>query len=329
MRDDARLEETSSSDGILYEKKNGHSPQIQQSKTPIFNGTTAGLSKHIQNETNKSTSSSETSFGTTKINGKVLSDSQQYSLRWNNYHSNLTNVFEDLWRKEKFVDVTLVSNGGIVKAHRVILCASSTQFQNLLNDHPSPHPIIILDNVELKDLQYLIQFMYRGEINVNKKELQTLFKLAERLQIRGLVESKSEPDFSFDVKVESPPLVKPTRLTNRVKKREPSYSPDLSLSFPAHSIFQPDHNKPKDFVNDYSNSPDTEILDASSDDTLDEQLIVDEPKTTPASTSSATASPILPFPMHNWDTITSLGFNMNHTDELQFPDTVSDNVSMK
>ena len=41
----------------------------------------------------------------------VLSNPQQYCLRWNNHQHNLLSVFEDLLHNEAFVDVTLACDG--------------------------------------------------------------------------------------------------------------------------------------------------------------------------------------------------------------------------
>ena len=47
-------------------------------------------------------------------------DQQQFCLRWNNYQSNLTSVFDELLRRESFVDVTLSTDEGhAVKCHKV------------------------------------------------------------------------------------------------------------------------------------------------------------------------------------------------------------------
>ena len=47
-------------------------------------------------------------------------EQQQFCLRWNNYQSNLTTVFDELLRRESFVDVTLSTDEGhAVKCHKV------------------------------------------------------------------------------------------------------------------------------------------------------------------------------------------------------------------
>ena len=67
---------------------------------------------------------------------------QQYCLRWNNYQTNLTAVFDQLLQKESFVDVTLTTDEGhAVKCHKVVLSACSSYFASLLADNPSRHPV--------------------------------------------------------------------------------------------------------------------------------------------------------------------------------------------
>ena len=45
----------------------------------------------------------------------LLSNPQQYCLRWNNHQHNLLSVFEDLLHNEAFVDVTLACDGQQVR----------------------------------------------------------------------------------------------------------------------------------------------------------------------------------------------------------------------
>ncbi|XP_017066395.1 protein bric-a-brac 2 isoform X2 [Drosophila eugracilis] len=115
-------------------------------------------------------------------------DNQQFCLRWNNYQSNLTNVFDELLQSESFVDVTLSCEGHSIKAHKMVLSACSPYFQALFYDNPCQHPIIIMRDVNWTDLKALVEFMYKGEINVCQDQINPLLKVAETLKIRGLAE---------------------------------------------------------------------------------------------------------------------------------------------
>ncbi|XP_076031066.1 protein bric-a-brac 1-like [Oratosquilla oratoria] len=117
---------------------------------------------------------------------------QQFCLRWNNYQSNLTQVFEQLLHSEQFVDVTLSCDGHSLKAHRMVLSACSPYFQTLLCEAACQHPIIILQGVNWKELKAVVEFMYKGEINICQDQLGSLLKVAESLKIRGLAEVGAE-----------------------------------------------------------------------------------------------------------------------------------------
>jgi hypothetical protein len=69
----------------------------------------------------------------------------------------------------------------------VVLSACSPYFQKLLLENPCKHPVIILpQEVSFLDLQFIIEFVYRGEVDVSQDELQSLLRTAEHLKIKGL-----------------------------------------------------------------------------------------------------------------------------------------------
>lgn len=130
---------------------------------------------------------------------------QQFCLRWNNYHSNLSTVFDQLFQAESFVDVTLIGEGRPIKAHKMVLAASSPYFQTIFQETPCKHPVVIIKDVKWEDLKALVEFMYRGEINVAQEQLRPLLNLAQMFQIRGLTDVTHE-----DVEPEPPAPVRET-----------------------------------------------------------------------------------------------------------------------
>ncbi|XP_021931801.1 centrosome-associated zinc finger protein CP190-like isoform X5 [Zootermopsis nevadensis] len=116
----------------------------------------------------------------------MLASSQQFCVKWNSYSSNLQNVFPRLLTSEHFVDITLACEGQMIKCHKVVLSACSTYFENLLIHNPCQHPIIFMKDMKHREVQALVDFMYKGEVNVSQEELNSLLRAAEALQIRGL-----------------------------------------------------------------------------------------------------------------------------------------------
>ena len=59
----------------------------------------------------------------------MVSEVQEFCLRWNNHHSTLVTVLDKLLERETFVDVILAAEGQFIKVHRVVLCACSQYFE--------------------------------------------------------------------------------------------------------------------------------------------------------------------------------------------------------
>lgn len=92
---------------------------------------------------------------------------QQYCLRWRYHHSNLQTMFSQLLEREAFCDVTLACEGRTIKAHKIVLSACSTYFENILSQYEEKDPILIMKDIKYIDIKCLVEFMYKGEINVD------------------------------------------------------------------------------------------------------------------------------------------------------------------
>ncbi|XP_037083881.1 protein bric-a-brac 1-like [Pollicipes pollicipes] len=116
-------------------------------------------------------------------------ENSQFLLKWNNHQPTVVSVLDYLLNQEAFIDVTLACEGQSFSAHKVILSACSPYFQDLLMKNPCKHPIVFLKDVRSCDMESLLQFMYRGEINVQQDDLAQFLKTAESLQIKGLADN--------------------------------------------------------------------------------------------------------------------------------------------
>lgn len=161
-----------------------------------------------------------------------MNAAQAFCLRWNNYQSNMVNVFDQIFHDEKYVDVTLVCEGTFIKAHKIVLSACSPYFQQIFDTVASPHPVIVLKDMLLSELKPILDFMYKGEIYVAKEEIGVLLRVAESLKVRGLAEvaeenvgAKIEANIQEEAE-ESLPI--PTCL-NRSSKRKAQTSSNESL----------------------------------------------------------------------------------------------------
>ncbi|KAF4518113.1 hypothetical protein B566_EDAN007814 [Ephemera danica] len=109
-----------------------------------------------------------------------------FRLKWDNHLQNLSCLFENLYVQQKYVDVTLFCDGGSLKAHKVVLSSCSSYFESIFRDHPCKHPVVIIHDVKIKEMQMVLEYMYKGELNVLEEELNSFVEIASLLDVRGL-----------------------------------------------------------------------------------------------------------------------------------------------
>ena len=76
------------------------------------------------------------------------SGEQQYSFKWNGFHSSILNSLRHLRDQEDFVDVTLACDTRSYTAHKVVLSACSPYFRKLLKVNVS-NELLLLYLIEL------------------------------------------------------------------------------------------------------------------------------------------------------------------------------------
>jgi len=118
--------------------------------------------------------------------------SEQFCLRWNDFHANITSAFSDIRDDDEFMDVTLVCDGDIVRAHKLVLSACSPLFRVMLKKNSHPHPMIFLRGIRFPDMVAILNFMYHGEVNVNQEDLQMFLAASEELRIKGLSQASND-----------------------------------------------------------------------------------------------------------------------------------------
>lgn len=117
---------------------------------------------------------------------------EQFCLRWNDFHANITSAFSDIRDDDDFLDVTLVCDGDIVRAHKLVLSACSPLFRVMLKKNSHPQPMIFLRGIRFPDMVAILNFMYHGEVNVNQEDLQMFLAAAEELRIKGLSQASND-----------------------------------------------------------------------------------------------------------------------------------------
>lgn len=125
-------------------------------------------------------------------------ESQQFHLKWNNHSLNTLNSFQHLLDTSCLVDVSLTcASGKVVPAHRMVLAACSDYFYRLFKDLPEKHPVIVFKDASEQILADLLEFMYRGEVEVDEANLSDFLKFADTLQVKGLSQGDGLPGWKL------------------------------------------------------------------------------------------------------------------------------------
>ncbi|XP_026321211.1 zinc finger and BTB domain-containing protein 17-like isoform X2 [Hyposmocoma kahamanoa] len=134
----------------------------------------------------------------------LVSD-KTFHLKWNNHLQNLSQLFTTIYSSSALADVTLSCRDGTLKAHKLVLSACSPYFEQIFKDNPCQHPVVILKGIPFSEINLLVEFMYKGSVDVQELDLQSLMHTASELEIRGLAyEARDNAAQMLNVNLEFP-----------------------------------------------------------------------------------------------------------------------------
>ena len=116
--------------------------------------------------------------------------SEQFCLKWNDFHSNLSSSFGLLRNENYLEDITLVTDDHHqIAAHKLVLSACSEYFRNVLSKNSHSHPMLCLDGVTKGDLINVIDYVYYGQVQIHQDNLDQFLQIAQKFQLQGLQHS--------------------------------------------------------------------------------------------------------------------------------------------
>ncbi|XP_071857190.1 uncharacterized protein isoform X2 [Bombus fervidus] len=233
-----------------------------------------------------------------------------FNLTWNNHLANLSGLFEGLYKSGSLTDTTLACQGGMLRAHRLVLAACSPYFERVFKEHYGEQPILILKGVAVEEMECLLDFMYRGSIDVAEEHLPSLIKTATDLEIRGLSGDQGNQENSRSPYTRVETRMQRCHIEARVHTTEYMKEPSVIPFLPKPSSIESleDHIK----VEEIEVEDDPMVIDGH-EDTFDEPL-----------RSSETQISHMPPPMYKRETRfkgqkrVSVGRSTRNNDVLEF-----------
>ncbi|RXG71045.1 Broad-complex core protein isoforms 1/2/3/4/5 [Armadillidium vulgare] len=151
------------------------------------------------------------------------------TIKWTN-HS--TSILQNVKIKAPYTDAYLACSGKVYEVHRMILSSCSGYFQEIFKQTGTETPFIIMANIKSKFVEYLLSYMYKGEVNISEKEIEELLDAAEYFKVKGLSQavlnkepsSQSKYSRDFNASVISDLTFSPPRKKKKTSESFPSYS---------------------------------------------------------------------------------------------------------
>ncbi|XP_045476495.1 uncharacterized protein LOC123682126 isoform X4 [Harmonia axyridis] len=118
--------------------------------------------------------------------GCVMESSDSVQVFSDKYLENISDAFKTLYNEEQLSDVTIYCREGSLKAHKLILAASSPYFCKIFRENRNDFPILILQGTSLSQLKNFIDLLYNGIADVKNDDVEALNALIREFEIKGI-----------------------------------------------------------------------------------------------------------------------------------------------
>merc|ERR1712189_22451 len=137
---------------------------------------------------------------------------EKFDLKWNDFQTTISQYFKQLRNEKDFFGVTLVSEDNkLFQTHKIVLTACSSFFKPILKANVHAHPLIYLSGVDSTNLQFILNYIYEGEVQLYQEQLDLFLNVAQKLQISGLLGDQIEGD---EVLEENQEISKPKKMSD-------------------------------------------------------------------------------------------------------------------
>ena len=101
--------------------------------------------------------------------------------------------YSSLRHAKDFTDVIIMGDDfKKINAHRIVLATCSKYFEQILQEFKQNcnSPIIVLEGLLATNLESILDYIYKGEVQILQQDLDSFLKIAKRLQLNRLDESR-------------------------------------------------------------------------------------------------------------------------------------------
>ena len=111
--------------------------------------------------------------------------SEKFNLAWDDYQSNWTKSLSELRNDSDSADVTLISDDKVkFSAHKILLSSCSNVFKFILKGNFHTSPLLFLSGISSVNLEFILDYIYLGEIKVFQNQLESFLTSDEVMSLR-------------------------------------------------------------------------------------------------------------------------------------------------
>ena len=126
-----------------------------------------------------------------------MASAEKCSLVWQDFQETAGHTFRDLREDGDFCDVTLVcEDNHQIPSHKVVLAASSPLLRDMLKSSQHSHPLLYFWGIKARDLSVLVDFIYKGQVQVYQSDLADFLNLAKLLKVNGVSEGNTSKEIA-------------------------------------------------------------------------------------------------------------------------------------
>ena len=145
---------------------------------------------------------------------------QFLTLQNDNFMERHVKFYKKIREEEDLFDVSLACDGAEIRAHKLIMSASSPLLKRIIKNSNHPTPYIYLKDLHPQDLTAIMNFVYTGETKVEANSIQRFMNSASDLQISGLVsESPLEGLDNVETELGEGTVKTPSRTKKTLKRK--------------------------------------------------------------------------------------------------------------
>lgn len=124
----------------------------------------------------------------------LLSNPLSSTFYHKSHQSTILKGFHSLWEKDQLLDVALIVEGRIFKAHKVVLSACSDYFRAMFTNNmlESRQDEINLNGVTAVGFHQILEYIYTSRIAVNLGNIQDVLEAATHVQMEPVIQACSK-----------------------------------------------------------------------------------------------------------------------------------------